>query len=106
MREYTGVFINFKTYSKSFKNKKRYQNPEENWVIFENHHEAIIDPDTWEIVQKLRTGCKLRKPQRTEKNINLQIISAWARHVLNNDRSYITSLNIFKHFLKTRTVKS
>lgn len=69
MREYAGVLINFKTYSKSFKNKRRYQNAEENWAIFENHHEAIIDPDTWEIVQNLRAGCKLRKPQRTEKNM-------------------------------------
>ncbi len=69
MREYTGVLINFKTYSKSFKNKKRYNNPEENWAVFENHHEAIIDPNTWEIVQKLRAGCKLRKPRRTEKNM-------------------------------------
>lgn len=67
--EYTGILINFKTYSKSFKNKRRYKNPEENWAVFENRHEAIIDRETWETVQKLRKGSKMRKPKRTEKNI-------------------------------------
>ena len=44
-------------------------NPEENWAVFENHHEAIIDPATWEQVQKLREGTKRRKPKNTEKNM-------------------------------------
>lgn len=42
-REYVGNTVNFKTYSKSFKNNRRYENPEENHAIFENTHEAIID---------------------------------------------------------------
>ena len=69
LREYTGTLVNFKTYSKSFKNKRRLDNPEENWAIFENHHEAIIDKTTWEQVQKLREGTKRRKPKNTEKNM-------------------------------------
>ena len=69
LREYTGTLINFKTYSKSFKNKHRLDNPEENWAIFENHHEAIIDTATWEQVQKLREGTKRRKPKNSEKNM-------------------------------------
>lgn len=69
LREYTGTLVNFKTYSKSFKNKRRPDNPEENWAIFENHHEAIIDKTTWEQVQKLREGTKRRKPKNTEKNM-------------------------------------
>ena len=68
-QEYCGDVINFKTYSKSFKNKRRLDNPEENWAIFENHHEAIIDKTTWEQVQKLREGTKRRKPKNTEKNM-------------------------------------
>ena len=44
-------------------------NPEENWAVFENHHEAIIDTATWEQVQKLREGTKRRKPKNTEKNM-------------------------------------
>lgn len=47
-REYVGDTVNFKTYSKSFKNKRRYENPEENHAVFENTHEAIIDRQTWE----------------------------------------------------------
>ena len=57
-REYMGDTVNFKTYSKSFKNKRRYENPEENHAIFENTHEAIIDRQTWEMVQRIRAGTK------------------------------------------------
>ena len=46
LREYTGDIVNFKTYSKSFKNKTRIPNAEENMVIFKDVHEPIIDRDT------------------------------------------------------------
>lgn len=52
-QEYCGDVINFKTYSKSFKNKARIPNPEENWAVFKNVHEPIIDRETFEAVQKL-----------------------------------------------------
>ena len=68
-REYVGDTVNFKTYSKSFKNKRRYENPEENHVIFENTHEAIIDRQTWEMVQRIRAGTKRRQPKNTEKHM-------------------------------------
>ena len=42
-----GKSINFKSYSKSYKMKKRIENPEENRAIFLNVHEAIIDRQTW-----------------------------------------------------------
>ena len=69
LQEYTGVLINFKTYSKSFKNKRRRINPEENQKVFEDHHEPIIDRSTWETVQKLRAGTKRRQPKNSEKNM-------------------------------------
>ena len=68
-REYVGDTVNFKTYSKSFKNKRRYENPEENHVIFENTHEPIIDRQTWEMVQRIRAGTKRRQPKNTEKHM-------------------------------------
>lgn len=70
-QEYCGDVINFKTYSKSFKNKKRLQNPEENWKIFKDVHESIIDRDTFEIVQKMKSKAKRRapNPEHAEKNI-------------------------------------
>jgi hypothetical protein len=63
--------INFKTYSKSFKNKKRLENPEENWVIFRDVHEPIIDRETFELVQRKLSKTKRRKPkpENGEKNI-------------------------------------
>ncbi|MBQ3524593.1 MAG: recombinase family protein [Clostridia bacterium] len=61
-QEYCGDVINFKTYSKNFKNKKRLQNPEENWKIFKNVHEPIIDRDTFETVQKMKAKGKRRAP--------------------------------------------
>lgn len=68
-REYMGDVVNFKTYSKSFKNKRRFENPEENHVIFENAHEPIIDRQTWEMVQRIRAGTKRRQPKKTERNL-------------------------------------
>ena len=62
-REYMGDVVNFKTYSKSFKDKRRYENPEENHVIFEGVHEPIIDRQTWEMVQRIREGTKRRQPK-------------------------------------------
>ena len=62
-REYCGDVINFKTYSKSFKNKKRLENPEENWKVFHEAHEPIIDRDTFELVQNRLGKTKHRKPK-------------------------------------------
>lgn len=68
-REYTGDVVNFKTFSKSFKDKRRFENPDENHVIFENVHEPIIDRQTWETVQRIREGTKRRQPKNTEKHM-------------------------------------
>ena len=62
-QEYCGDVINFKTYSKNFKNKKRIENPEENWVIFKDKHEPIIDRDTFEQVQQKIKKTKRRAPK-------------------------------------------
>lgn len=51
--EYMGYTVNFRTESKSYKEKKNIINPPEKWAVFENTQEAIIDPETWHLVQKL-----------------------------------------------------
>ena len=61
LQEYCGDVINFKSYSKSYKMKKRIENPEENRAIFLNVHEAIIDRQTWEKVQALQKGTRRKK---------------------------------------------
>ena len=70
-QEYCGDVINFKTYSKSFKNKSRIPNPEENWAVFKNVHKPIIDRETFEAVQKLISKTKRRAPKKenAEKNM-------------------------------------
>ena len=70
-QEYCGDVINFKTYSKSFKNKKRILNPEENWKVFKGVHEPIIDRETFETVQKMKSKAKRRapNPKHAEKNM-------------------------------------
>ena len=70
-QEYCGDVINFKTYSKSFKSKKRILNPEENWKVFKGVHEPIIDRDTFETVQKMKAKAKRRapNPKHAEKNM-------------------------------------
>lgn len=59
-QEYLGKTINFRTYKKSFKNRKTYYNPPEKWKVFENTHEAIIDKETFDIVQHIRENHRTR----------------------------------------------
>ena len=66
LQEYCGDVINFKSYSKFYKMKKRIENPEENRAIFLNVHEAIIDRQTWEKVQTLQKGTRRKKPTVTQ----------------------------------------
>lgn len=60
-QEYCGDVINFKTYSKSYKLKARLPNDPENWVVFKDVNEAIIDRATWERVQNKRKNIRKRK---------------------------------------------
>ena len=61
-QEYLGHLVNFKTYRKSYKNKKLQKNDPENWQIFKNTHEAIIDQETFDIVQRIRDGRRRLTP--------------------------------------------
>ena len=70
-QEYCGDVINFKTCSKSFKNKTRLPNNPENWAIFKDVHEPIIDRTDFEKVQTLifKTKRRAPKPKNGEKSI-------------------------------------
>lgn len=70
-QEYCGDVINFKTYSKSFKNKRRYDNDPENWMIFKDVHEPIITREDFERVQARIAKTKRRapKPHNGQKSI-------------------------------------
>ena len=63
-QEYCGDIINFKTYSKSFKNKRRIENLKENWAVFKDVNEPIIDRETFETVQKFISKTKRRAPKK------------------------------------------
>lgn len=63
-QEYCGDIINFKTYSKSFKNKRRIENSKENWAVFKDVNEPIIDRETFETVQKFISKTKRRTPKK------------------------------------------
>ena len=64
-RAYIGDTVNFTTVKPSYKSKKHIKNSPENYKIFENTHEAIIDIDTWGKVQELRKN--KRRPSKTGK---------------------------------------
>lgn len=64
-QEYTGCTVNFKTYTKSLKFKKRMENPKENQRIFEGTQPAIIEYGQWERVHALRAN--KRRPTKTGK---------------------------------------
>ena len=52
--EYMGHTVNFRSHKQSYKDKNAVMNPREDWLIFEDTHEAIVDRETWELAQKLR----------------------------------------------------
>lgn len=52
--EYMGHTVNFRAHKPSYKDKKMVKHSPEEWLIFENTHEAIVDPETWELAQKSR----------------------------------------------------
>lgn len=52
--EYAGHTANFKTHKKSYKNKKKIENPKSEWLIFENTHPAIISQHDFDLVSELR----------------------------------------------------
>ena len=67
IQEYCGDILNFKTYSKSYKNKKRIDNDRENWLVFKDVHEPIIDRVIWEQIQEKRGKIRKRKPKDGER---------------------------------------
>lgn len=62
-QEYCGDTVNFRTYRKSFKMKKKLDKPKDEWKVFPDTHPAIIDRETFELVQELRKH--RRRPNRT-----------------------------------------
>ena len=69
LQEYCGDILNFKTYSKSYKNKKRINNDRENWVVFQDVHEAIIERAVYEQVQQKRGKIRKRRTNNGEHNM-------------------------------------
>ena len=69
LQEYCGDILNFKTYSKSYKNKKRIDNDRENWVVFQDVHEAIIERAVYEQVQQKRGKIRKRCTNNGEHNM-------------------------------------
>ncbi len=69
LQEYCGDILNFKTYSKSYKLKKRIENDRENWVVFSDVHTPIIERAVWEQVQEKRGKQRKRKTSDGEVNM-------------------------------------
>lgn len=69
IQEYCGDILNFKTYSKSYKLKKRIDNDRENWVVFNDVHTPIIERSVWEQVQEKRGKQRKRKTSNGEVNM-------------------------------------
>ena len=66
--EYMGHTVNFRFTKESYKDRKSKRNAKDDWMIFENTHPAIIDPQTWETAQKCRQT--IRRPDRTTGQAN------------------------------------
>ena len=64
-QEYIGDTVNFRSTQRSFKDHTKIDLPKESWKIFKNHHEPIIDEETWNTVQRIRKN--KRRPTKTGK---------------------------------------
>lgn len=64
-QEYIGDTVNFRSTQRSFKDHTKIDLPKEEWKIFKNHHEPIIDEETWNTVQRIRNN--KRRPTKTGK---------------------------------------
>ena len=69
VQEYCVDILNFKTYSKSYKNKKRLENDRENWAIFKDVHEPIIERAVFEQVQQKRGKMRKRQAKDGERSM-------------------------------------
>ena len=65
-QEYCGDVINFKTYSRSFRDKRRLPNSEEKWVVFKGVHEPIIEREVFERIQEMNANTKRRAPKNND----------------------------------------
>ena len=92
LQEYCGDILNFKTYSKSYKNKKRIDNDRENWVVFQDVHEAIIERAVYEQVQQKRGKIRKRRTNNGEHNIK--------PHIGSIPLSKLTTLDLQKLYKK------
>ena len=81
-REYLGHTINFKT-RKHFKDKKSHYVPEDEWTIFENTHEAIIDQQTFDLVQKIRGN--VRRYENFDK-LTIAMLNEFIEKILVHER--------------------
>lgn len=90
-REYTGCTVNFKTYTKSLKFKKRMENPKENQRVFENTQPAIIETGLWERVQELRSN-----KRRLTKTGKTSIFSGLVRCADCGEKLYFCTCNTYK----------
>ena len=105
-QEYCGDVVNFKTYSKSFKNKKRIHKPREEYVVFKDVHPPIVDRDTFETVQRLYQRTKHRAPKNEEKNKYSSLLrcadcghSMWYHtNSKNRDIHYFSCSNYYKDY--------
>jgi site-specific DNA recombinase len=52
--EYMGHTVNFRSHKESYKDKRAVRHPPEDWLVFENTHEAIVDPETWRLAQQVK----------------------------------------------------
>ena len=68
-QEYCGDVINFKTFSKSYKNKKRIENAPENMAVFKDVHEPVIERGEWQLVQQKRQAGRKRPAKDGEKSM-------------------------------------
>ena len=57
--EYMGHTVNFRSSKKSYRDK-RVKNDPSDWLIFENTHEAIVDPETWQLAQQVKPSLLLK----------------------------------------------
>jgi hypothetical protein len=91
-QEYVGDTVNFRTFSQSFKLKKRLDKPQEEWKVFPNTHPAIIDRETFALVQNLR-----QHRRRTTKSGIVSMFSGLLYCADCGEKLYYSCTSNYKH---------
>ena len=106
--EYKGCMVNLKTQKQSFKDKQSKPVPREQWLVFENKHEAIIDETTWQTANDIRQKKRRNKPNSLGQPHPLTglLYCETCKAKMHHNRGTLTGTNYVKNYYTCKNSKN